>query len=80
MSNSSAAHTMSPMGGAGADTAMKNAARSRNMITNGWVADYFWMFDDGMRQMAEDKIRPFFSRWSEELGGKDWFNYKEVKL
>ncbi|KAI1084577.1 FAD/NAD(P)-binding domain-containing protein [Whalleya microplaca] len=74
-----AAHSMSPMGGAGGDTAIQNAADlahtiSEGGITEGGIAD----FEKRMKVRAREKIEHSFRGGQKFWRGKEWTEYSEV--
>lgn len=75
-----AAHPMSPMGGAGADTSLKDAAELCEVIKNGLFSIDVASFEEGMRKRAEEKIMHSFQNGEKFWDGKKWFEYEQVQL
>ena len=73
-----AAHPMSPLGGAGADTAIRNAVDFCNCITNDTTTENIAIFEQIMRKRAEEKILHAFHGGEKARVGKKWFEYEEV--
>ena len=75
-----AAHPMSPMGGAGADTAIINAADICRSFTNGKGLEDILEVEERMRERAETKVMHSFQNGEKFWAGKKWFEYSEVQV
>lgn len=74
-----AAHPMSPMGGSGGDTAIRNAADLAHIITEkGITASSIHDFEVRMEARAKDKIMHSFRGGQKFWRGKEWTEYGEV--
>lgn len=73
-----AAHPMSPLGGAGADTAIRDAVEICDAITNGINAHNIAICEEGMKKRAEEKILHSLHGGEKFGTGKKWFEYEEV--
>jgi 2-polyprenyl-6-methoxyphenol hydroxylase-like FAD-dependent oxidoreductase len=74
-----AAHAMSPMGGSGADTALRNAADlAQTIAREGVTAQSITEFEVRMAERAKDKIEHSFRGGQKFWRGKEWNAYKEV--
>ena len=73
-----AAHPMSPLGGAGAGTAIRNAVDFCKCITNGTTTENIATFEEIMRKRAEENILHSFHGGEKAGVGKKWFEYEEV--
>ncbi|CAI6246206.1 unnamed protein product [Periconia digitata] len=76
-----AAHAMSPMGGSGADTAIRNAADlaqtiAQDGITTSSIAD----FEVRMAQRAKEKIEHSFRGGQKFWRGREWYTYNGINL
>ncbi|KAI2603353.1 FAD/NAD(P)-binding domain-containing protein [Hypoxylon fragiforme] len=74
-----AAHAMSPIGGAGGDTAMRNAADlahtiAREGVTKASMSD----FEARMQALAKEKIEHSFRGGQKFWSGKEWSEYNEI--
>ena len=76
-----AAHAMSPMGGSGADTAIRNAADlAQTIAQENFTAQSVLNFEVRMAQRAKDKIDHSFRGGQKFWRGKEWYEYKEIDL
>ncbi|KAF2184875.1 FAD/NAD(P)-binding domain-containing protein [Zopfia rhizophila CBS 207.26] len=76
-----AAHAMSPMGGSGGDTAVRNAADlARTIAEEGVTANSIADFEVRMESRAEDKIEHSFRGGQKFWRGKEWTEYGEIDL
>lgn len=76
-----AAHPMSPMGGSGGDTAIRNAADLARTISEEGVTECSIMeFASRMETMAKEKIQHSFRGGQKFWCGKDWTGYSEVNF
>lgn len=76
-----AAHAMSPMGGSGADTAIRNAADlAQTIAREGVTVQSMIGFEARMTQRAREKIEHSFRGGQKFWRGKEWNEYKEVDL
>jgi 2-polyprenyl-6-methoxyphenol hydroxylase-like FAD-dependent oxidoreductase len=76
-----AAHAMSPMGGSGADTAVRNAADlAQTIAQEGVTAQSVAEFEIRMTQRAKEKIEHSFRGGQKFWRGKEWHEYKGVDL
>lgn len=74
-----AAHAMSPMGGSGGDTAVRNAADlARTIADEGVSIDSIMDFEARMERRAKDKIEHSFRGGQKFWRGKEWTEYGEV--
>lgn len=73
-----AAHPMSSMGGAGADTAIRDAAGLCNVIAKGLNRDDVAAFEEDMRTRAKEKIMHSFRNGEKIWAGKAWFEYEDM--
>jgi 2-polyprenyl-6-methoxyphenol hydroxylase-like FAD-dependent oxidoreductase len=70
---------MSPMGGSGGDTAIRNAADlARTLSEEGWTDDSINRFEERMAERARDKIEHSFRGGKKFWHGKDWSDYHEI--
>ncbi|KAK9418083.1 putative FAD/NAD(P)-binding domain-containing protein [Seiridium unicorne] len=76
-----AAHPMSPMGGSGADTAIRNAAGlAATIADNGLTTNNISDFEARMEALAKDKIEHSFKGGQKFWRGKEWTHYTESVL
>jgi 2-polyprenyl-6-methoxyphenol hydroxylase-like FAD-dependent oxidoreductase len=76
-----AAHAMSPMGGSGADTAIRNAADlAQTIALEGVTAQSVASFEVRMAQRSKDKIEHSFRGGQKFWHGKEWYEYKGINL
>ena len=75
-----AAHPMSPMGGAGADTAIINAADICRSFTKGKGLEDILEVEERMRERAETKVLHSFQNGEIFWAGKKWFEYSEMQV
>lgn len=73
-----AAHPMSPMGGAGADTAIINAADVCRSLEGGKCLEGILEAEKRMRSRAEAKIMHSFQNGERFWAGKEWYEYGEM--
>lgn len=74
-----AAHPMSPMGGSGGDTAIRNAVDlARTIAEQGVTPESMHNFEARMRSRAKDKIEHSFRGGQKFWRGKEWTEYSEV--
>jgi 2-polyprenyl-6-methoxyphenol hydroxylase-like FAD-dependent oxidoreductase len=76
-----AAHSMSPMGGSGADTAIRNAADLARTIAEEGVTRYTLAeFESRMEARAKEKVEHSFKGGQKFWRGKEWTEYSEIKM
>jgi 2-polyprenyl-6-methoxyphenol hydroxylase-like FAD-dependent oxidoreductase len=76
-----AAHAMSPMGGSGADTAIRNAADlAQTIAQEGVTTQSVANFEVRMAQRSKDKIEHSFRGGQKFWRGKEWYEYKGINL
>ncbi|KAI0536141.1 FAD/NAD(P)-binding domain-containing protein [Xylaria digitata] len=76
-----AAHSMSPMGGSGADTAIRNAADlARTIAEEGITQDTLTEFESRMGERAKEKIEHSFRGGQKFWRGKEWTEYSEIDV
>ncbi|KAK6081878.1 Demethylsterigmatocystin 6-O-methyltransferase 5 [Seiridium cupressi] len=76
-----AAHPMSPMGGSGADTAIRNAAGlAATIADNGLTTNNISDFEARMEALAKEKIEHSFKGGQKFWCGKEWTHYTESVL
>lgn len=76
-----AAHSMSPMGGSGGDTAIRNAADlARTLAEEGITESSIMGFEARMEARAKEKIEHSFRGGQKFWRGKEWTEYKEVEV
>ncbi|KAK6080319.1 Demethylsterigmatocystin 6-O-methyltransferase 5 [Seiridium cupressi] len=76
-----AAHPMSPMGGSGADTAIRNAAGlAATIADNGLTTNNISDFEARMEALAKEKIEHSFKGGQKFWRGKEWTHYTESVL
>lgn len=76
-----AAHSMSPMGGAGGDTAIRNAADLAHIIGgNGISVSSIAEFEAKMEERAKEKIEHSFRGGQRFWRGKEWTEYSEIDV
>lgn len=76
-----AAHPMSPMGGSGGDTAIRNAADlARTLAEEGITESSITSFQARMEARAKEKIEHSFRGGQKFWRGKEWTEYKEVDV
>lgn len=76
-----AAHPMSPMGGSGGDTAIRNAADlARTLAEEGITESSIMGFEVRMEARAKDKIEHSFRGGQKFWRGKEWAEYDEVDV
>ncbi|KAK7754915.1 hypothetical protein SLS62_002999 [Diatrype stigma] len=76
-----AAHPMSPMGGSGGDTAIRNAAHLAQTIAGkGTTASSIQDFEIRMEARAKDKILHSFRGGQKFWRGKEWTEYSEIDV
>ncbi|KAM0812770.1 putative FAD/NAD(P)-binding domain-containing protein [Seiridium cardinale] len=76
-----AAHPMSPMGGSGADTAIRNAADlAATIADNGFTTNNISDFEARMEALAKEKIEHSFKGGQKFWRGKEWTHYTESVL
>lgn len=76
-----AAHAMSPMGGSGGDTAVKNAVDLANTFgKEGVQREALNSFEERMRERAKERIEHSFLGGQKFWSGRDWWNYGEVDI
>lgn len=76
-----AAHPMSPMGGSGGDTAIRNAADlARTLAEEGITESSIMNFEARMEAKAKDKIEHSFRGGQKFWRGKEWTEYSEVDV
>jgi 2-polyprenyl-6-methoxyphenol hydroxylase-like FAD-dependent oxidoreductase len=76
-----AAHSMSPMGGSGGDTAIRAAVNLAQTISEERVSkESIARLEARMTAMAEERIHHSFNGGKKFWQGKDWTEYKECDL
>ncbi|EON97136.1 putative cercosporin toxin biosynthesis protein [Phaeoacremonium minimum UCRPA7] len=76
-----AAHPMSPMGGSGGDTAIRNAADlARTLAEEGITESSIRGFEARMEARAKEKIEHSFRGGQKFWRGKEWTAYNEVEV
>lgn len=76
-----AAHPMSPMGGSGGDTAIRNAADlARTIAEEGITESSIMSFEVRMEALAKEKIEHSFRGGQKFWCGKEWTEYNEVDI
>ncbi|RWA12707.1 hypothetical protein EKO27_g2367 [Xylaria grammica] len=76
-----AAHSMSPMGGSGADMAIRNAADLALTIAKDGITRYtFAEFESRMEARAKEKIEHSFRGGQKFWRGKEWTEYSEINM
>lgn len=76
-----AAHPMSPMGGSGGDTAIRNAADlARTLAEEGVTETSIMGFETRMEERAKEKIEHSFRGGQKFWHGKEWTEYSEVDV
>ncbi|KAI1419463.1 FAD/NAD(P)-binding domain-containing protein [Xylaria sp. FL1777] len=76
-----AAHPMSPMGGSGADTAIRNAADLARTIAEEGVTHYTLSeFKLRMEKRAKEKVEHSFRGGKKFWCGKEWSEYSEINV
>ncbi|KAI1131297.1 FAD/NAD(P)-binding domain-containing protein [Nemania abortiva] len=75
-----AAHSMSPMGGSGADTAIRNAADLAQTIAEGITEKSIAGFESRMETRAKEKIEHSFRGGQKFWRGKEWTEYSEIDV
>ncbi|KAI0139259.1 hypothetical protein BJ166DRAFT_125540 [Pestalotiopsis sp. NC0098] len=76
-----AAHPMSPMGGSGADTAIRTAADLARTLSEGLVsATTIHDFERRMETLAREKIEHSFNGGKKFWKGKEWTDYSEIHI
>lgn len=74
-----AAHPMSPMGGSGGDTAIRNAADLAHTLAEEGVTESSIMgFENRMEGRAKEKIEHSFRGGQKFWRGKEWTEYNEI--
>ncbi|KAI1822700.1 FAD/NAD(P)-binding domain-containing protein [Xylaria intraflava] len=74
-----AAHSMSPMGGLGADTAIHDAADLAQMIAEGGVSrNTLLAFESKMEVRAKERVEHSFRGGQKFWRGKEWTEYSEI--
>ncbi len=74
-----AAHSMSPMGGSGADTAIRNAADLAQTIAKQGVTRHTLSeFESRMEARAKEKVEHSFRGGQKFWRGKEWSEYSEI--
>ncbi|KAH8892608.1 FAD/NAD(P)-binding domain-containing protein [Thozetella sp. PMI_491] len=74
-----AAHAMSPMGGSGADTAIRNAADlARTVAEDGVTRNHLAAFESRMEERAKERIEHSFRGGQKFWRGKEWTEYSEI--
>lgn len=74
-----AAHPMSPMGGSGADTAIRSAADlARTIAEDGITKSTVMDFELRMEERAKERIEHSFKGGQKFWRGKEWTQYREV--
>ncbi|KAK7707984.1 hypothetical protein SLS64_006806 [Diaporthe eres] len=74
-----AAHPMSPMGGSGGDTAIRNAADLAHTLAEEGVTESSIMgFESRMERRAKEKIEHSFRGGQKFWRGKEWTEYNEI--
>ncbi|KAI0454036.1 FAD/NAD(P)-binding domain-containing protein [Xylaria acuta] len=76
-----AAHSMSPMGGSGADTAIRNAADlARAIAEEGVTQSTLAGFESRMEARAKGKIEHSFRGGQKFWRGKEWTEYSKIDV
>ncbi|KAI1755940.1 FAD/NAD(P)-binding domain-containing protein [Xylaria castorea] len=76
-----AAHSMSPMGGSGGDTAIRNAADlARTIAEEGVTRDTLARFESRMKARAKEKVEHSFRGGQKFWRGKEWTEYSEINV
>ncbi|KAI1094216.1 FAD/NAD(P)-binding domain-containing protein [Rostrohypoxylon terebratum] len=76
-----AAHVMSPMGGSGGDTAVRNAADlARTIAEEGITKTSIENYEARMKEKAKEKIEHSFRGGQKFWHGKEWSEYSEVDV
>ncbi|ROV97502.1 hypothetical protein VPNG_08733 [Cytospora leucostoma] len=76
-----AAHPMSPMGGSGGDTAIRNAADlAQTLAEEGVTESGMVNFEARMEALAKEKIEHSFRGGQKFWRGKEWAEYNEVDV
>ncbi|KAI0899420.1 FAD/NAD(P)-binding domain-containing protein [Annulohypoxylon nitens] len=76
-----AAHAMSPMGGSGGDTAVRNAADLARIIAEeGITKTSIENYEARMAEKAKEKIKHSFRGGQKFWRGKEWSEYSEVDV
>ncbi|KAI1398266.1 FAD/NAD(P)-binding domain-containing protein [Hypoxylon fuscum] len=76
-----AAHSMSPMGGSGGDTAVRNAADlARTLAEEGVTKSSIADFEARMESRAKEKIEHSFRGGQKFWRGKEWSEYGEIDV
>lgn len=76
-----AAHPMSPMGGSGGDTAIRNAADlAKILVEEGVTEDSIKAFEARMEARAKEKIEHSFRGGKKFWRGREWTEYHEVEV
>ncbi|KAL1846410.1 hypothetical protein Daus18300_014253 [Diaporthe australafricana] len=76
-----AAHPMSPMGGSGGDTAIRNAADlARTLAEQGITEKGVGAFEARMEALAKEKIVHSFRGGQKFWRGKEWTEYSELDV
>lgn len=73
-----AAHPMSPMGGAGGSTAIRNAVDLALTISNGLSLESIKEFEERMTILAKEKIEHSYRGGQKFWKGKKWYGYLET--
>ncbi|KAI1410366.1 FAD/NAD(P)-binding domain-containing protein [Hypoxylon sp. FL1857] len=75
-----AVHSMSPMGGVGGDTAIRNAADLARTVAGGITKGSIAEFEGRMETLAREKIEHSFRSGQRFWRGKAWPEYNEVDV
>jgi 2-polyprenyl-6-methoxyphenol hydroxylase-like FAD-dependent oxidoreductase len=76
-----ASHPMSPMGGSGGDTAIRNAADLALTIAQHGITDEIMQrFKERMETKAREKIEHSFRGGQKFWKGREWFEYTEADI
>lgn len=76
-----ASHPMSPMGGSGGDTAIRNAADlAKTLVEQGVTGNSIKSFEARMEERAKEKIEHSFRGGKKFWRGKEWTEYNEVNV
>ncbi|KAI1499179.1 FAD/NAD(P)-binding domain-containing protein [Biscogniauxia marginata] len=76
-----AAHSMSPMGGSGGDTAIRNVADlARTVAEEGITKSSIADFEARMEEIAKEKIEHSFRGGQKFWQGKEWTEYNEIDV
>ncbi|KAI0098823.1 FAD/NAD(P)-binding domain-containing protein [Nemania sp. FL0031] len=76
-----AAHPMSPMGGSGADTAIRNAADlAKTIAEEGITQDTLAEFESRMEERAKERIEHSFRGGQKFWRGKEWTEYNGIDI